>query len=249
MARFIVLTGSETNSFAWVTFQRRLEAHGHLSSVFSLDDLPWQAGCDTAVDALTQKIGAASQAILIGHSIAGLMLPILGDRLEVASEIYVAAFTPKIGTSFLDRIFHGEEIFDPAWVDGYRDLIRSEDPQTTHRHFLDHHLFHDCCANAADLYWERSNLPFEVIYGCPHRSDFRPRNRHYVVCAADRTVRPEWQRRAASLLPDATVTEIESGHCPHLSKPGEIAEQILMNVSASNHQKAFLPLQCGPTAH
>jgi len=231
MARFIILTGSETNPIAWLNFQGQLETYGHLSSVFSLDDVSWESGFDTAVDALTQTIGPASQTILIGHSIGGLVLPILGDRLDAASEIYIAAFTPKMSQSFLDRILLGEEIFEPTWVDGYQCLIRSKNPLATHRHFLDHHLFHDCCADAADVYWKKSKLPLEVIYSSPNRSELHPRNRHYVVCAADRTVRPEWQRQAASLLPDATVTEIESGHCPHISKPIELAEQILMSAS------------------
>jgi pimeloyl-ACP methyl ester carboxylesterase len=231
MVRFIVLTGSETKSLAWRDFQRQVEAHGHLSSVFSLDDVSWQSGFDAAVDALTQKIGPASQTILIGHSIGGLVLPILGDRLDVASEIYIADFTSKISQSFLDRILFGEEIFEPTWVDGYQGLIRSKDPLATHRHFLDHHLFHDCCADAADVYWKKSELPLEVICSSSNRSELHPRNIHYLVCAADRTVRPEWQRQAASLLPAATATEIESGHCPHISKPSELAEQILVRVS------------------
>src|SRR5580698_5858062 len=134
MARFIILTGSETKPLAWLNVERQLEAHGHLGSILSLDDVSWRSGFDLGIDALTQKIGPASQAVLIGHSIAGLVLPILGDRLEVASEIYVAAFTPSTGQSFLDRLFLGEEIFDPTWVDGYQSLIRSKDPLTTHRH-------------------------------------------------------------------------------------------------------------------
>lgn len=232
MARFVVLTGSETKVLAWLDFQALLEAHGHLSSVFSLDDVSWEAGFDIAVDALMKKIEPASpQTILIGHSIAGLVLPILGDRLEVASEIYIAAFTSKIGQSFLDRILLGEEIFDPIWSDGYRSLIRSKDPLTTHRHFLDNHLFHDCCTNAADIYWKKSELSFEVIYGSSNLSEYRPRSRHYVVCTADRTIRVEWQRQAALLLPQPTVTEIDSGHCPHISKPSELAKQVLMSVS------------------
>lgn len=231
MGHFVVLTGSETKPLAWLDVQKRLEAHGHSGSILSLDDVSWQSGFDPGIDALTQKIGRTPQALLIGHSIAGLVLPILGDRLEVASEIYIAALTPRTGQSFFDRLFLGEEIFDPTWVDGYQSLIQSKDPLTTHRHFLDHHLFHDCCANAVDLYWKRSDLPLEVIYGNPNPSEFRPRSRQYVVCTADRTVRPEWQRQAAFLLPNSTVTEIDSGHCPHISKPNELADQILMSIS------------------
>ena len=241
MARFIVLTGSETRPIAWLNFQRQLEAHGHESSVFSLDDVSWQDGFDAAVDVIAQKIGPASQAIFIGHSIAGLVLPILGDRLEVASEIYIAAFTPKIGQSFLDRLLLGEEIFVPAWVDGYRSLIRSKDPLTTHRQFLDHHLFHDCREDAADIYWKKSELPLEMIYGSQNVSELRPRSRHYIVCSADRTVRADWQRQAASLLPRSTVTEVNSGHCPHISRPHELAEKIAMNVriQGSSHWAHF----------
>ncbi|MBB5063044.1 alpha/beta hydrolase [Granulicella mallensis] len=235
MAHFTVLTGSETRPLSWQTLQTQLEISGHTTAVVSLNNVSWASGLDAAADALAQKVGPTSRAILIGHSIAGLVLPALGDRLGAMSEIYVAAFPPQRGQSFFDRLLSGEEIYDPTWVDGYQSLIRSKDPLTTHRHFLDYHLFHDCRADTADLYWKKSELPLDVIYSTPYLSELSLRSRHYIVCASDRTVRPEWQRHAASLLPYASVTEIDCGHCPQIARPVELAQQLLL---AANHLDA-----------
>jgi hypothetical protein len=77
----------------------------------------WQAGFDPAVDASMQKIGQLPKTYSSAIPSREWLLPILGDRVDCASEIYIAAFTPKIGHSCLDRCLLGEGIFDPAWVD------------------------------------------------------------------------------------------------------------------------------------
>ena len=46
----------------------------------------------------------------------------------------------------------------------------------------------------------------------------------YIVCAEDRTVRPEWRRRAASERLGVDPIELSGGHCPHVSRPRELAE-------------------------
>jgi pimeloyl-ACP methyl ester carboxylesterase len=46
----------------------------------------------------------------------------------------------------------------------------------------------------------------------------------YVVCAEDRTIQPEWSRRAARERLGIEAVELPGGHCPHVSRPGELAE-------------------------
>jgi pimeloyl-ACP methyl ester carboxylesterase len=45
----------------------------------------------------------------------------------------------------------------------------------------------------------------------------------YIVCAADRTIQPEWQRRIAREFLRVEPIEIAAGHCPHVSRPEELA--------------------------
>ncbi len=52
----------------------------------------------------------------------------------------------------------------------------------------------------------------------------------YIVCADDRTVRPEWSRRAARERLAVDPIELPGGHCPHVSRPRELAE-VLNNLS------------------
>jgi pimeloyl-ACP methyl ester carboxylesterase len=45
----------------------------------------------------------------------------------------------------------------------------------------------------------------------------------YVLCSQDRTIRPEWSRRAARERLGVEAIELPGGHCPHISRPGELA--------------------------
>src|SRR5688572_19948215 len=45
-----------------------------------------------------------------------------------------------------------------------------------------------------------------------------------IVCSDDRTLSPEWSRMAAAKRQGVRSIEIKSGHCPHSSRPHEIAE-------------------------
>lgn len=45
----------------------------------------------------------------------------------------------------------------------------------------------------------------------------------YVVCAKDRTLNPAWCRQAARERLRCEPLEIDAGHCPHVSRPAELA--------------------------
>ncbi|WP_213807296.1 alpha/beta hydrolase [Granulicella sp. dw_53] len=228
MAHFIFLAGSELRALSWQNVQDGLGAHGHSSSTLDLADWLWASGFTSTIDAIVKTIPPRPQTILIGHSLAGIVVPLLAKRLDAICEIHIASLTRRAGQSFLDQLLLGEEIFDSAWAAGYEVLIRSEHPLITHHSFLHHHLFHDCPAGTADLFWKRSNLPLNTFYGfVSPLSESLERRCHYIVCANDRTIRPAWQREAARSLPGADVTEIATGHCPHIARPNALTDQIL----------------------
>ena len=62
-----------------------------------------------------------------------------------------------------------------------------------------------------------------LIEVCPmdHWPDVRS---SYVLCQEDRTLRPGWWRRAARERLGVVAIELPAGHCPHVSRPGELAD-------------------------
>lgn len=45
-----------------------------------------------------------------------------------------------------------------------------------------------------------------------------------IVPAADRTLRSDWMRRAARQRLGTEPIVIDAGHCPHVSRPGMLAD-------------------------
>lgn len=87
-------------------------------------------------------------------------------------------------------------------------------------------LFHDC--DLATLRWALSTLRLfypERAYREPVAPEIASR---YVVCSQDRTVKPDWSRREAVRRLTADVVEIDAGHCPHVSRPDELADVLDM---------------------
>jgi pimeloyl-ACP methyl ester carboxylesterase len=52
----------------------------------------------------------------------------------------------------------------------------------------------------------------------------------YIVCRDDRTILPEWSRRKAREMLGVEAMELPGGHCPHVSRPAELAK--LLNAIA-----------------
>jgi pimeloyl-ACP methyl ester carboxylesterase len=130
--------------------------------------------------------------------------------------VFLAAVVPRAGVSFIEQFQSDPSMFNPAWV-GQNPL---EDKVA-----LDF-VFHDCPTDR--LEWAMSTrIMFyakrAIEEPCPLRT-WPPVPSTYVVCADDRTITPQWQRKAARELLGAEPAELPGGHCPHVSRPEALAE-------------------------
>jgi pimeloyl-ACP methyl ester carboxylesterase len=228
VARFAFVSGSETSCDAWNLVLDKLRELGHACSIHGLDEISWTDGVEAGIQALADRIGCNNETILVGHSIAGLFLPSMGEALGATSQVYIAALIPQPGKSVFDRLLMSEEIFSHSWTEGYGAMRRSMDPLIIHRSFLEWHLFHDCLPQSVEQYWIKTDLPLRKIYETPFTApNFRVKDLHFIVCTGDRTLQPSAQRLTSERLPCASVSEIETGHCPHLAAPAGLANLIL----------------------
>lgn len=156
-------------------------------------------------------------AIVVAHSASGLFLPLVAEKRRVHRLVFLAAVIPQVGKNFYDQINENKDMLNPDWVG--KDPTKAENVA---REFL----FHDCSPEVTEWALTTLRLMFArqaMLEICPLET-WPSVPSSYIVCGGDRTVRPEWCRRAASERLGVDPIELSGGHCPHVSRPRELAE-------------------------
>lgn len=224
MALFVFISGSELSAGAWDACREELELAGHQSEALDLGEVAPSGNFEKIAEQLAFRVGCrALGAILVGHSVAGLFLPLIGEMIGASREVFIASLAPAPGMSFIEQIFADQrEVFDPEWVAQYGG--ESREAQAMVRQML----FHDCPAKAKEFYRGEAAgealAYYELVFPWPV---LPARHRDYIVCSQDRTILPEWQRYAARRYIQVSPWELASGHCPQLSMPRDLAALLL----------------------
>ena len=133
--------------------------------------------------------------------------------------VFLAAVVPRPGMSIMQQYQADPLMFNPAWVgqNPAEDKVALE------------FVYHDCPPDR--LAWVLSTRL--VFYNkkaleepCPLRA-WPQVPASYIMCADDRTIRPEWQRKAARELLGVKPIELPGGHCPHVSRPDALADALV----------------------
>lgn len=197
-----------------------LERRGHrvLAPALRADrvdeSLAFHAG--TVVEALEQSGFDPGETIVVAHSAAGMYLPLVVERWCPRRMVFLAAVVPQPGVSLMDQFRADRSMMNPAWVgkNPMDDAVALE------------FTLHDCPPER--LGWAMSTRAlFHAKQAMEEPSPLKnwpsvPAS--YIVCADDRTVTPDWQRRAARELLGVEPLELPGGHCPNISRPEALAE-------------------------
>ncbi len=170
--------------------------------------------------------------VVVAHSAAGWFLPIVAARHRVRRMVFLAAMVPQIGLSFLERLKAEPEMINPAWV--------GKDPRV--EAIADEFLLHDCPPDR--LNWGHATIRIvnlRQIMTEPYPLEQWPETpASYIVCAEDRTIRPEWSRIVARSQLKIEPHELPGGHCPYISRPVELVE-LLLQISEQESQTGHQP--------
>lgn len=153
---------------------------------------------------------------MVAHSASGLFLPLVPELHRVRRLVFLVAVIPQIGKSLMDQLKDDPGMFNADWIG--KDPTKSEEVA---RQFL----FHDCSDEVAAWAWSTMRLMFArgaMIETCPLNA-WPAVPCSYIVCADDRTLRPDWSRRAARERLGVEAIELPGGHCPNVSRPVELA--------------------------
>jgi pimeloyl-ACP methyl ester carboxylesterase len=220
MSLFSLVHGGGLGGWCWDELREELSARGYDSAAVDLTPDDFGAGAVHCATIVEKSLPPGSDPVLVGHSIAGLFLPLVAARRPVRRLVFLHALLPQPGRSVADQMSEEADMFNPAMFEAAAPFWEDEDVA---REFL----FHDCPEKVASMAFHRLR-PEPAVLG----REISPLDRWpsvsvaYIVCQEDRTATPTWARRAARERLGVAPIELPGGHCPMLSRPRALADAL-----------------------
>jgi pimeloyl-ACP methyl ester carboxylesterase len=215
--------GSYHGAWCWDLLRPELERLGH--RVFTMD-LPISDPALGAADyarTVESALEPDSVPVLVGHSMAGLVVPLVAAHRPIRRLIFLAAFLPVPGRSAADQ--RASEPIDgriaPAtaeWIDIGEDVWMVGPKTATEIFFQD--------ATPAIARWATQRLrpqAYRVMNETTPLTAWPEVESRVIVCRDDRAINPAWVRSAARDRLGVEAVEISGGHSPFLTRPVELA--------------------------
>jgi pimeloyl-ACP methyl ester carboxylesterase len=221
MTTFAFIHGAGDVGWYWHLVEAELRGRGHTTVAPDLpidDDVAGLSEYADVVTAALERSRAASGAVIVAQSFGGYVSPIVAERVGARLIVLVAGMVPRPGES-------AEEMFSAT---GWQPEPGEE--RSTRELF-----YHDVPADLADEALRR---------GGRHQSDTPGRQpwpmaawpaipTRFVLCRNDRFFPAPWLREVVRDRLGIEPVEIDSGHCPALSRPADLADLLERFVSES----------------
>jgi hypothetical protein len=205
-----------------------LEALGHQCSA---PDLPLDDphGASDWADAVIASIPHDVSPVVVGHSLAGLCLPVIASRIAVNRLVFLCAMVPIPGRAYLDVL---REERDAIKTMDIRATITEAEPSKGFEAVMPYErafemFYGDLDEDTARAAWRRLRPQGVTVFTekCP--IDAWPDvPSTYVLMTEDGSVEPAWSRRVATGRLGAELIELPGSHSPFYSRPQQLATVI-----------------------
>ena len=217
MTTFVLVHGAFHGAWCWQPLIDRLAAAGHDAVAVDLPIDDKSARWEDHVNAVLDAAAGVSGAVLVGHSRAGRLLPLVLERGVFDGVVHIATSLPSPAGQPARRCDTIPTLL-PAGVDLVRDdLGRLVCPQERAAEMY----FHDCTPETRDWALTRLRPQFEIEFPPPQTST-NVRS-IYIAGVDDRAVNIAWMRAAAKEVLGLPAIELHSGHSPFLSVTQELS--------------------------
>ncbi len=228
MTLFALVHGGAHGGWCWELLVPELEARGHWAVT---PDLPledpsagveaWARTVWNAIDAF-QPGAEGRDIVVVGHSLAGLALPVIASMRPVRRLVFLGAMVPVPGRAYADYLADepGAVIFDGSVRPGDEVGDGPISWRAAREGF-----YQDCPEPLARAAWRRLRPQSDTVFTerCPiDRWPDVPST--YILMTEDRAVGQEWSRRVARERLAAQLIELPGGHSPFYSRPVELAQ-------------------------
>ncbi len=220
----VLVHGSYAGAWVWDQVRPDLEERGHRVTAVDLPVSDPNAGGEAYAREIIEAVDWTEPPVLVGHSMSGLVVPIVAAARQVRRLVFVAAFLARPGASATEQ--RRSEAIDPTtppstqqWTD-LGEGVWSVGPDTATELF-----WHDATPRVAA--WAVARLrpqSYRVMTEMSPLAAWPDVTSSYIACREDHAMNPTWQRTAARDRLGVEAVELDGGHTPMLSRPAELAE-------------------------
>jgi pimeloyl-ACP methyl ester carboxylesterase len=208
IATYVLIHGAADSSWYWHLVAPELRDRGHDAVAVDLPCDDDSAGLPEYADAVVEAIGDRTDIVLVAQSLGGFTATLVCERVPVDLLVLVAGMVPATGETIEDWWAN------TGYEGGHGDPIDV---------FL-HDVPPDLAAEAMRMGRDQSGTPMTQPWPLAAWPDVPTR---YLLCTEDRMFSPDFTHRMVRDRLGISPDEIESGHCPALSRPKELAERLV----------------------
>jgi pimeloyl-ACP methyl ester carboxylesterase len=235
MSRFVLVHGAWLGAWCWDAVAAVLRSHGHEAVAV---ELPGHGGDRTSIGSISlasyvERVapaidGSAQRSILIGHSMAGIVLSHVAEArpYRVSSLIYLAAYLLTNGQSIAEAsALASDSLVGPNMVPAPDWSTIAIKPEALRQVFA---------ADAPPAELERLQslarpepaAPFNTPVAVT-KARFGSVPRYYIKTSQDRAVTPKLQDAMLANMPCVETVTMATSHTPFFAKPDELAGHFL----------------------
>jgi pimeloyl-ACP methyl ester carboxylesterase len=223
---FVLVHGAWHDSHAWDHLRVALDQRGCRSIAVDLpiEDLAVDGSGYARVIATAAATLGPEPPVVVGHSMAGISIPLVPGLTPVSRLVFLASLIPEPGLSMLEVQAREDVLGDTSAV--------ARDPSgRSYWTSIDAAigiLYHDCEPALARAVAGRLRPQAQTPRAEPCPLDAMPDvPTDYLVMGEDRMIRPEWSRVAARQRLGVEPVELPGGHSPMLANPELLADTLV----------------------
>lgn len=221
---FALVHGAYHGAWCWDFLVPELERRGHRAVAVDLPISDPSAASSEYADTVVAALDGIDDPIVVGHSMGGVVIPLVAERRPVARLVFLAAMLPIPGKSVNEQraaepIDTPVELTTSEWTDRGNDVWMVGPNTATELFFPD--------APAQVAAWAASQLRPQCYRVMSEPSPLRAWptvDRTSIVCRDDLALNPDWARMAARDRLGVDPIEIDGSHSPFLTRPAELAD-------------------------
>jgi hypothetical protein len=227
---FVLVHGAFHGAWCWDHLRPELTRRGCAVVAVDLPIDDAAAGAEDYAAAVVTAVPGAEPVVVVGHSLAGLTIPLLPTLIPVKRLVFLCAMLPQPGLSFDEQHADMDSGFVPSETARANPDGSASWPQAGAIEMF----YHDCPLDIAS--WAASRLRpqhWTITREVTPLSSWPATPMTSIVARDDRVVAPDYCRTQARDRLGVEPLEVGGGHSPFLSRPVELAD-MLVHVAADD---------------